>query len=167
MKSTSSNFDINKFNAEFERRKEEQTAKYRILDEARLAKLNVAPPPKKIYELSVGEIIIGVKDTWFNLLDDLLQKRFTLDTFTKNNRLFFIGLTVIVIVIIIYLYDMLTTDEPPKNNIKEIHHIYHLASDKEESLDSEKDREEYWKQVARNVVALPSSGVTAGLDDSD
>ena len=45
---------------------------------------------KSITDLTVFEILIGIKDTWFGITDDLIHLRFNKQTFTKNNRLFYI-----------------------------------------------------------------------------
>jgi hypothetical protein len=124
-------FDITKFNAAYEEDAEARKKVAREKERKKLAALNKAPPKKKIYQLSIGEVLIGIKDTWFEIIDDLLQQKFSFDIFTKSNRLFFIGLTVSIIVLIIYLYELLTEDETEINankvdKVKEVHHIYHL-----------------------------------------
>lgn len=60
---------------------------------------------KNIYELNSFEIIIGIKNTWFGLLDDILDKKFDLDIITKSNRMFFIGITLIVVVFLLYIIE--------------------------------------------------------------
>ena len=116
---------------------------------------------KKIYQLSVGEILIGIKDTWFEIIDDLLQQRFSLSIFTKGNRLFFIGLTIAIIVLIVYLYEILTEDEEVKKetNIKEDHHIYHLV--KEPENQSKDGLSEMTKTAQKNAVMF------SGLPDDN
>lgn len=130
-------FDINKFNAAFEQNIEATTQTNRDLESARLSKLNLQKPEVKPYELSFSQMLIGIKDTWFGLTDDLLQKQYYTETFTKQNRLFFIGLTIILIIIIIYLYDIIfaSYDETYINQtniaekkIVEIHHVYYDSS---------------------------------------
>lgn len=130
-------FDINKFNAAFEKNIEATTQTNRDLESARLSKLNLQKPEVKPYELSFSQMLIGIKDTWFGLTDDLLQKQYYIETFTKQNRLFFIGLTIILIIIIIYLYDIIfasydenyiTQTNIAEKKIVEIHHIYYDSS---------------------------------------
>lgn len=123
-------FDIKKFNADFDQEKADIKENVGKLEQARLAELNKEPPKKQIYEYSVAEIIIGIKDAWFDILDDLLQHRLSAETFLRDNRMFFVGLTVVIIVIILYLYDIITEEEEikPIPQIKEIHYIHHSAS---------------------------------------
>jgi hypothetical protein len=99
---TTTEFDINKFNKTFESQKETVNT-----DSLELQELNKQEKPKKLYNYSLMELLIGIKDTWFYLFDDLLQKKFYTETFTKDNRPFFIGLTIVLFVIIIYLYNII------------------------------------------------------------
>lgn len=100
-------FDIQKFNKEFENKIEQSKETGKLLDENRLEKLNKQKIEPKPYQLSIAEILIVIKDSWFGLLDDLLQEQFYMETFTKKNRMFYIGLTIVIIVIIFYLYDII------------------------------------------------------------
>jgi len=80
---------------------------------------------KSLYKQSILELAINTKDAWFELMDDLLDQQFTVDTIVKNNRLFYIGITIFIISIIIYLYDK-SIDRPivVPDNIQTIYHIY-------------------------------------------
>jgi len=97
-------FDINRFNRDYDqyriRRKEEMDKKIAL----KLAELNKPKPEIPIYQKSIGTILINTKDTLFEILDDMLQGNFSSNTFTKNNRLFFIGITMIIIACFILLY---------------------------------------------------------------
>lgn len=110
-------FEIDRFNRVFDqyidRRKEEMKKRM----EQRLNELNKPVDPPPIYNLPLGEILIKTKDSMLNMLDDLLRFRFNLDTFTKNNRLFHIGVLTIIIGLVIYLYAVLS-DSDSSNGIK-------------------------------------------------
>jgi hypothetical protein len=123
-------FDAQKFNIEFEKSKNIKKAQTKSLEQERLAKLSSDETTLSITELTVSEILIGLKDSWFDLLDDLLQRRFDITIFTKKNRLFYIGVTLIIIIIILYVYDLLS-DETEKDNTRvvEVHHIYKIDND--------------------------------------
>ncbi len=62
-----------------------------------------------IFNGSTGfrEILINFKNSLFNTMDDLLQYKFTTDTFTKNNRLLYLGILSIIISIIIFIFYIL------------------------------------------------------------
>lgn len=118
-------FDLGKFNIMFDRNKEIEIENQRIRD---LNKLNALAQEKhqiKLYELSLLNIIINTKNAWFNVLDDLLDQRFEMATFTRDNRLFYIGITIIFFAVIIYLYVLLTQEDTDKiEPIKKIYHIH-------------------------------------------
>jgi hypothetical protein len=124
-----SDFDLDKFNKEFVFKKELGEVQNRIQSKEKIDALTKAANKPKIslYNLSVAQIVIGIKDTWFGILDDLLAQKFNLVTLTKENRLFFIGLTMIFITTIIYLYNFFLDDEIVETNgatIIEKHYIY-------------------------------------------
>jgi hypothetical protein len=97
-------FDIDRFNRDYDqyriRRKEEMEKNIAL----KLAALNKPKPEIPIYQQSIGTILINAKDGSLDTLDDLLQSKFELNTFTKNNRLFYIGIIMIFIAIFIFLY---------------------------------------------------------------
>lgn len=91
--------EVDKFNREFDQYKirRDQTMKQEMED--KLDELNKPTPPTPLYEKSVGEIVISTKDTVFNMIDDTVKFNFN-NFFTKDNRLFYIGLLIIMISLI-------------------------------------------------------------------
>lgn len=55
------------------------------------------------YKLSIYDILIGIVDTWFDILADIITFNLN-DIITKNNRLFYIGITLVIFGLILYLY---------------------------------------------------------------
>lgn len=104
-------FDLGQFNIIFERNKEVAKESQRINDLNKLNALSQTETKVSLYNLTLFQIIVNTKDTWFNLLDDLLDQRFELATFTKDNRLFYIGVTIVFFALIIYLYILIISDE--------------------------------------------------------
>ena len=84
---------------------------------------------KKPHQMSFIEILIGIKDTWFDILDMSLKKRMTLESFTKNNKLFFIGITILIVLLLAYLLQIIfggfSNTKSINKEITEIHHYYH------------------------------------------
>ena len=119
-------YDLGKFNKVFEREQSESDNNTRLKELNTLNQKSQIIEQKSLYDLSISQIMINTKDTWFNVLDDLLDQHFRLDIFTKENRLFYIGITLFVIAIILYLYTMITSEKESneKNNIQKIYHIY-------------------------------------------
>jgi hypothetical protein len=127
-------FDSKKFNSEFDKKKEMDKQNSKMLADQRLNKMNSTTTSKPLYQYTMGEIFIGIKDTWFGIIDDLLLQKFTLDTLTKESRLFFIGLTLLIVGIVFYLYNYLVDedDEPmPREKIVEIRHVVNNKYGKE------------------------------------
>lgn len=97
-------FDIDKFNREFDQYKENRIQdrnerQQNVLDE--LNKPNEEPP---VYNQPVGTIFIRTKDALLNILDDLLKLNISQETFTKDNRLFYMGITIVFISILLFLF---------------------------------------------------------------
>ena len=128
-------FDSAAFNNAFE----EQKAKTRKLEgELIKNKLdimnNTGNTKKKIYDMSVLDVLIGIKDTWFNLIDDLLNKNISMSTFTKDNNLFYLGITIMIITLVIYIYNTLFNRDTNgrsgnDEHIQKIYHIYKYDPD--------------------------------------
>ena len=118
-------FDLQKFNVQFEAEKERKRKEQEMRMEGKLDELNQQPDGKKLVDYSVGELMISIKDTWFELLDDMLQYQITPATFMKGDRIFFIGLTIFIATVIVYLYAVLFEDSEGSNITKlEVKHIH-------------------------------------------
>ena len=98
--------EADKFNQKFQDEKQRIKNLNNITDQNELDKLNTVILTKPLYNYTFLDIFIGIKDAWFGILDDLLNEQFTFVTLIKDNRLFFIGLTLLIIGLILYLYSM-------------------------------------------------------------
>lgn len=126
-----SKFDINKFNLLFDEERVIKQQQQKRIDEQKLEELNNQIINKKLYQYTLSEIFIGIKDSWFGLLDDLLEFDFTFNIFLKENRLFFFGITFLIIGVILYFYNFFVSDEQQldqKEKVIEIHHIYSVPN---------------------------------------
>ena len=108
--------DLKKFNKVFDVNREITKRNQRVKDLEKLNELSRVETKTSLYDLNISQILINIKNTWFNLLDDLLEQRFQLETFTKENRLFYIGLTIVFIAVIMYIYTMILDEEEDLNN---------------------------------------------------
>jgi hypothetical protein len=111
-----------KFEAEKLRTKNQSKNKEKELND----KLKSIVPYTPIYSQNLWSILINLKNAWFDILDDLLKGNFSWQIFTKDSRLFYIGLTFCIISIILFLLEYITNDEEEnkKNSIMEVRHIY-------------------------------------------
>ena len=97
-------FDTYLFNQKFDQYIKEKDAKrllkqkVNLYDLDRVANIEVAP-----YQLPLDKLLIGLKNVWFQLFDDLINGKNLTDNFVMSN-LFYYGITLIAIFI---LYIML------------------------------------------------------------
>ena len=119
-------FDIDKFNRDFDQYIQKRKQDMQVAIDKRLAELNKAPPEIPAYNLSIGQLIINTKDALLNTLDDLLQFKFDYDTFSKNNRIFYFGLTFLILGLIFFMYFSFTGSKnesiTEKSNVLELKH---------------------------------------------
>lgn len=98
-------FILAEFNKAFEEAQKAREINRADLETDVLAKLNKEKPVKQLYELGIIEIFIKIKDTLFEILDDMLQGDFRAKVFLDDHRLFFIGMFIILLVFIIHSYN--------------------------------------------------------------
>lgn len=119
-------FDIDRFNRDFDQYKTKRKEEMKEKVQQKLDELNKPPEEIPAYNLSVGQIMINIKDTLFGIIDDLLRFDFTWDVVLKKNRLFYLGLAVIIIAAIIYLYFFFKSDETINTNPTTVTHIHEI-----------------------------------------
>ena len=79
---------------------------------------------KKLYEYSVYDTLINTKDAYYSFFDDITKDgidypKFTI--FTKNNRLFYLGLGLLIMALIFMIINSLVftkSDSTPKFIVK-------------------------------------------------
>jgi hypothetical protein len=104
--------DLGKFNKVFNINRDVTKQNNLLRDIEFLDSLAEKEEKISLYDMNIWNIMVNTKNAWFGLLDDLLDQRFTLDTLLKDNRLFYIGLTIMVIASIMYLYVIMLSEEP-------------------------------------------------------
>ncbi len=115
--------DIDHYNREFTQYSDKRRIEMKRVLAEKLEEMNKPKPVELIYDLSIGDIVINTKDAMFGLLDDLVNLRFTNDIITKNNRLFYLGIVLIIIACLLFFYLLFGVDTNNKhmnyeNNIK-------------------------------------------------
>lgn len=72
---------------------------------------------KNLYDLPVDKILIRTKDVTLEVLDEILENKFTIESLNKGNRMFFIGVSIILTTILLYFfYELVSKDDYNKNN---------------------------------------------------
>lgn len=86
---------------------------------------------KPFYKLNLLEIVLGIKNTVFDIINELINSNYSTDVFIKGNRLFFIGIIILLFIILLYVYDYFFSSNKSQishllknDSVVEIHHIY-------------------------------------------
>lgn len=111
---TEDRFNEKKFNANFDKYLDDQekAAKKKEADE--LEKLEKIEEAKKIHQMTLADILINFKNSLFGLTDDLLEFKFTMETFTKENRLLYLGMFIVLFMVFIYIIQLIVGNNDEK-----------------------------------------------------
>jgi len=96
-------------------------------------------------------------------LDDLLDQKFEIETFTKENRLFYIGITILFFTIILYLYTMIISDEEKNDSlskidpnanqyVKKIYHIHQYPNTGDKKVNQLSDISDFSTQAMNPII---------------
>ena len=96
-------FDIKAFNKGFEDYMKNQTEIKHQNEIERLKKLNETKYEKKLTEMTWNEIMSDWKKAISGVLDDILHFRLSPSYLFRDNRLFFVGITLLILAIIFYI----------------------------------------------------------------
>jgi hypothetical protein len=100
-------FDVKKFNQDFEDYLTKQK-KVRLEREQKfLESKEVIKREKLLHELTFYELVANTKNTVFDVIDDIINLKFNKDTLMKNNRLFYIGLILIIFSVILIMISII------------------------------------------------------------
>jgi len=95
-------FDIAEFNKKFEQVMDERKKEADKENGTKLNKLSqeANENKKNPYNQTIGEILIGIKNTFFGILFDLFDGQFDVSILTKEHRMYYIGMIILSIVLI-------------------------------------------------------------------
>lgn len=101
------NFDLEKFNKRFKKLQNEDKEEEKLERESYLKTLEKKEKIKKITDLSVGDILTNTKNEVLDLIYEIISFEFEgfdgfIDLFIKNNRLFYVGLFMLLMCCILY-----------------------------------------------------------------
>ena len=101
--------DLGRFNIEFDKQLDNANYFQDIIDKDYLDTLN--KKENIIKKLSIYDILINIKDTWFDIINDLTNHKYDRTVILKDDRLFYVGLTLILYVVLTYLFHSLRNDK--------------------------------------------------------
>ena len=118
------NFDLEKFNKRFKKLQNEDKEEEKLERESYLKTLEKKEKIKKITDLSVGDILTNTKNEVLDLIYEIISFEFEgfdgfIDLFIKNNRLFYVGLFMLLMCCILYFisYIFFYPSDVKKNDI--------------------------------------------------
>lgn len=97
-------FDNASFNKEFNEYTQQRKDDERKKETEKLNQLNKVIYRKKISEMSLSELMSNWKSSWLGVLNDIIHVRLNPTILFVDDRLFFIGITLIIIIILFVLY---------------------------------------------------------------
>jgi len=105
----SGEFNLALFNKTFREDQIKRIEFYRMAEAKRLEELNQeANKTTPLHLLSIGQIFINMKDAIFGICTDLSSDQpITTDILLKNNRLFYVGLLMVIIYLLYLLFSNL------------------------------------------------------------
>jgi hypothetical protein len=116
-------FDVIAFNKAYDKHHNKAITIAKAEDAARLALLNQEITIVQPYNKNIYQLLIGIKDTLFGIIDDILLFNYK-NILIRENRLFYIGLTILIIVICIYIFDLLLDNKSADDNKKNEQPMY-------------------------------------------
>jgi hypothetical protein len=102
--------DNKSFNINFDKEKYNLKQRMKEKNEKALKEIGTEDRHKKIWEYSLIELGIGIKNAWVGLFDDITDGQINFGIFMKNDRLIFLGLTLIIFGIFVYFINFFDTD---------------------------------------------------------
>jgi hypothetical protein len=111
-------FDVNKFNQDFDAYLARQKAERLLREEKFLGQKQIEIRDKLLHELTFIELLINMKNEFFDILDDMASLNISLETFTKRNRLFYIGLLLLIFAIMLVCVNIIFYNEKSDSNVR-------------------------------------------------
>jgi hypothetical protein len=101
--------DLGRFNSEFDKQLDNTNYFQDEIDKNYLDALG--KKENIIKKVSIYDILINIKDTWYNIINDLAEHKYDKSVILKDDRLFYVGLTFVVYVVLTYLFHSLRNDK--------------------------------------------------------
>ena len=101
-------FDINEFNKNFEKIQQDKKKEKELENEKYIKSLESEVEDKKIMDLNIIEIFTNTKNEILDLIYEIISFNYStlqefINLFTKNNRLFYVGLFLLLLSGVLYI----------------------------------------------------------------
>ena len=97
---------LQKFNKKFEEEQEQRKMKIVEMEKEKLRMLTSKKKIKNIHDLTLGEILVNTKNAYLDIIIELLSGDYKdgfSTIFTKENRIFYIGVSLLILSFFIYI----------------------------------------------------------------
>jgi len=97
---------LQKFNKNFEEEQEQRKMKIVEMEKEKLRMLISKKKKKNIHDLTLGEILVNTKNSYLDIIIELLSGDYKdgfSKIFTKENRIFYIGVSLLILSFFIYI----------------------------------------------------------------
>lgn len=112
-------FDVVSFNKDFEIAATKKKLQQKEIDETRLQELNKDITEKTIMNMSLNELAIDWKMSFDGIFDDFRNRNIYRSTLTSGNRLFHLGMTILIGILFFYLiYSIIELNKCKKTVVK-------------------------------------------------
>ena len=95
-------FNNAKFNTVFQEQHQKELNASKVKDINSLTSLNKTSQDIPVYKQNIYEIIIGMTNTWYGIMNDVLMMKF-FGILENDHRMFYFGLTLIIFALLIYI----------------------------------------------------------------
>lgn len=100
-------FDINQFNQSFDAYLEKEKSKRLVTEQKFLEAKDIIKKEKLLHEYTIYELVIQMKNVFFDTIDDIASLKINKETFLKENRIFYWGLLIILFAIMLIIIQIL------------------------------------------------------------
>jgi hypothetical protein len=104
-------FNLALFNQVFRDQQKSKTSFYEELEKKRLSRLSQIKYEKKLHEYTIGDHLFRIKNAFLGTIEDLQKEELPSNIFTKDNRLFYLGIMLVIFVLIYLIIHYLAKEE--------------------------------------------------------
>jgi len=111
---------LKKFNKNFEIKQSKRKRQLKKKEKILLNNLKKLKKNKNIHDLTIGEILINTKNTYLNILKDIFTLNFKnsfSNIFTKDDRMFYIGVSLLILSFLIFIISFFISDDKKEKSL--------------------------------------------------
>lgn len=114
-------FDVQEFNKSFQEQADAQKEINKKHEASKEKEMSYEIKEKKLLDMTIREIMIDWKISIDGILNDFQARHVSKKTFTTDNRLFHLGMTILIGVLFFYLMKTILSSNSDKRVVNEYH----------------------------------------------